>query len=260
MLLLIGLVCLAQSSRLSRARSLVDGPNVSIVNGNDASECKWKHQVSLQKSFGHNCGGTIINPEWVLTAPHCGTNVKDSVLAGQLKLSRSSSNTQKRQVAEVHSHPKYRSAGNAYDLELLKVDKPFKMTNCVGIASLPSRDAAVGRTDCWITGWGHEKRGGKIQDTLQEGQVSIFSNSKCRSMYGGDDKIHDVEICAQGSRNGKIIDACQMDSGGPLVCGSGGSWTLYGATSWGQGCAAKQFPGVWARVHHEMKWIRKTMG
>ena len=60
--------------------------------------------------------------------------------------------------------------------------------------------------------------------------------------------------------NGLITDACQGDSGGPLVCESPDhTWSLYGATSWGTGCAGENHPGVWARVHTALDWIGMTM-
>merc|ERR1719203_1577047 len=55
-----------------------------------------------------------------------------------------------------------------------------------------------------------------------------------------------------------VTDACQGDSGGPYVCQTGKSWTIYGATSWGRGCADPNYPGVWARIHHVRDWILQT--
>ena len=44
----------------------------------------------------------------------------------------------------------------------------------------------------------------------------------------------------------------QGDSGGPLVAKNvNGSYELIGATSFGNGCAAKLFPGVYADVFRE---------
>lgn len=260
----IGLVRVAQGIRTERdhiSPSFVDGPNTSIVNGRPASECKWKHQIYLPNV---GCGGTILSRDWVLSAAHCRNKRGHKAVAGLWKRSRSSG-SQERRISEVKSHSKYRGKqSNWYDFDLIKVDKPFNFNKCVGSASLPSSDVRVG-THCWITGWGgtvKEDAGNnpkqKLADTLQEGQVTIMSNKECGNKYKsaprGPIPIGSVEICAHGSRNGKIVDACGGDSGGPLVCGSPGKWTVYGATSWGVGCA--WFPGVWARVHHELKWIR----
>lgn len=50
-----------------------------IIGGQEAERGEWPWQVSLVKEsysyygrrFSHSCGGTLIAPQWVLSAAHC---------------------------------------------------------------------------------------------------------------------------------------------------------------------------------------------
>ena len=43
-------------------------------------------------------------------------------------------------------------------------------------------------------------------------------------------------------------NACQGESGGPLICINNNEPILYGILSWGEGCGTKGSPGVYTRV------------
>lgn len=49
------------------------------------------------------------------------------------------------------------------------------------------------------------------------------------------------------------------DSGGPLVCEDGDQPVLYGVVSWGRGCAAENYPGLYAKVSSFVDWIVEKM-
>lgn len=46
-------------------------PFSRVINGQDASPHSWPWQVSLRVRGRHICGGSLIRPDWIVTAAHC---------------------------------------------------------------------------------------------------------------------------------------------------------------------------------------------
>jgi len=68
--------------------------------------------------------------------------------------------------------------------------------------------------------------------------------------------VDDNELCA--GTDG--ADSCQGDSGGPLVAWDDkAGFLLMGLVSWGQGCGAKEKPGVYVRLSSHRPWIESKL-
>lgn len=87
--------------------------------------------VKLQHGKWLNCGGSIINPQWVMTVRHCIMNqVKMKLFAGQSHFESHKTFVKGREVQFAVSHPKY-------DLALLKLKQPLEFNEKVQNISLP---------------------------------------------------------------------------------------------------------------------------
>lgn len=87
-------------------------------------------------------------------------------------------------------------------------------------------------------------------------QVPIVKTSTCREVYE-DYFITENMFCA-GYRKGRI-DSCAGDSGGPLLCPVGDRWTIFGITSFGEGCGKRGKYGIYTKVPNYVSWIERVI-
>ncbi|EDL78854.1 rCG59057, isoform CRA_a [Rattus norvegicus] len=234
--------------------------NARIVGGTNSSLGEWPWQVSLQVklvSQNHMCGGSIIGRQWILTAAHCfdGIPYPDvwRIYGGILNLSEITNKTPFSSIKELIIHQKYKMSEGSYDIALIKLQTPLNYTEFQKPICLPSKaDTNTIYTNCWVTGWGYTKERGETQNILQKATIPLVPNEECQKKYR-DYVITKQMICAGYKEGG--IDACKGDSGGPLVCKHSGRWQLVGITSWGEGCARKEQPGVYTKVAEYIDWI-----
>ncbi|XP_013391987.1 tolloid-like protein 2 isoform X2 [Lingula anatina] len=239
-----------------------------IVGGEEVSLHSWPWMVSLFSYEGgyHVCGGSLIAPDWILTAAHCvdgdlSTPSYWRVVVGEHdteEVEGSPLNVQVRTVKEIFSHEGYDGGSLDNDIALMKLDRPVTYSPERSPVCLPEPgDAVVAGTTCYVTGWGKLGEQEGSPSILQEVQVPVVARADCNAANAYDGEITSNMICAGVQGGGK--DSCQGDSGGPLVCNENGKWKQFGVVSWGRGCARAGLPGVYADVTKYLTWIAQKI-
>jgi secreted trypsin-like serine protease len=254
-----------------------------IVGGTPANPKDWPFIVAIGQGNPANpmtyCAGTLIGPQWVVTAAHCDIPPGDFVIIKRSDLSKT---TEGRVIVieAVIKHPDYDAGSNPAagvhtfdnDVALLKLRE--SVTGVVPVPIADAAGAAMARADSfhWIAGWGKLGQArNDLPDRLQEVEVVITDTEACRRNYRALEKPRAITanmFCAGGARiagtNGaQIGDACQGDSGGPLVSYLEGANSeriqpiVLGVISKGVGCANPALPGVYASITALNVWVTR---
>ncbi|XP_056589352.1 acrosin isoform X1 [Triplophysa dalaica] len=235
-----------------------------ILGGHSSLKGAWPWQVSIQRTWRHICGGSIINHLWIMTASHCfksSNNYKLHVVAGIHSRHKKGKHVQYRFVKRVILHEKFNESTYDNDVALLHLHHPLHFTNHVQpvcIIENEMQENQLNFSSCYITGWGSSIAKVSLVNILQEAEVQLIDTRTCnqRDWYNG--HVNDNMICAGFESGG--VDTCQGDSGGPLQCYSEDRerFYLYGVTSHGQGCALPKKPGIYTRASRYTVWLTEA--
>jgi MYXO-CTERM domain-containing protein len=233
------LILLAAPSVSAEPGQVPDGPEligaseegpVEVFGGMPSAVCGWPSTVSMQGM----CTGTLVNPEVVIFAAHCGQGY-NSVQFGE-----NGDNPAKSVPTEFCRTFPGGGPGNGQDFAVCKLAEPVLDVPIVPILMGCETEWLQPGAAVTIVGFGFADD--NTYGTKREVVTTI-------NMIDQNNEIH---IGGGGK------DSCQGDSGGPVfIQAPDGSWRVFGITSYGGSCGTG---GVYSMMHMGMDWFESETG
>jgi trypsin len=239
--------------------------HVAIVGGRDAYGPQFAGLAFVRNESGdevHQCSGTVISANVVLTAGHCVESASTgavyqasgfTVQTGAVDLA--SSSVEVSGVSEVRLDPNFDYITGANDAALLVLSHPTMAPPI----ELASGDGIHGGTKAYLAGWGVTSATSHVLPSqLHVTSTVVRSSTWCEARVPR--YAPHSEICAIASPK-YASGPCRGDSGGPLfVAVAPSARTLeVGIVSRASPTCSTHLPAVFTAIHAVHAWIEQTL-
>ncbi|XP_066252002.1 ovochymase-like [Euwallacea similis] len=230
--------------------------NTRIIGGDVATPHEYPFQVALYiyvYSAIYFCGGSLITPEWVLTAAHCtesATNI--TVVLGSHNISAETETSRVvYHTATYIVHENWNLTTLQNDISLIKLPQNVTLNDYIDIVPIAGGTNLYTGSTSTILGWGLTIAG-SLSSVLRYVNTPVISNDECTSYDAYSRYIVDHHLCTSG--NG-TVGSCNGDSGGPILING----TQVGLVSFGVTNCSAGYPSVNTRLTEFYTWINETI-
>ncbi|TNE92366.1 MAG: serine protease [Deltaproteobacteria bacterium] len=226
-----------------------------VVGGSATTSAEWP-DVVLVDAGASVCTGTLVGPQTVITAAHCGNNIR-SVMVGATDYWANPTTSYR--VANTYRHPSYRNEG--YDITVLDLAEPVTGVTPRAFAIDCAAAEVVDDAPAWVVGYGAITPDGSDDNSALHSASLTIVDADCSDDPYCDDRMEpNGELFAGGGG----VDTCFGDSGGPLFLASSRYGNLlvgvtsrvgYEAATNGPSCGPG---GIYTRADTLLPWIRSV--